>query len=344
MPAQQRRWWARAACAFGWLDPPIIVVLHRTGALAPQMYDAAGRRWGIGHFWRVWGVRRWYADAVPEELLLRRTWWQPDVDAQTLRAAVALRMRVESPFAPDDSICLWTDEPCDGGRRVHALWVSRRLLVQHLPEHFQHNSGRLLWAELPLGSDHWVALPTPGLESLHRWRNMRRLANGVAVAVALTLTAAVAITPSWQLRQRAIDAQSQWAQLQQQAEPALGSRQRLTAAIEQIAAFEQSSAKLRDPVVLLDWLTAQLPDDTYVTDLEYEADVLRLQGLTSNAAALMRRLGEQPGVAAVTASRPATKVIGLGRESYAIEIRLAAVANMAGVPVSSPERGKAAQP
>ncbi|WP_197484390.1 PilN domain-containing protein [Tepidimonas fonticaldi] len=304
-----------------------MVELPPQAAGPARLYDATGRACpGLApRSWRLWGIRRWHADPVADDLLLRRTWWQPGTDDDAHRAAVALRGRLESPFPPDDTLFLWADQPADGGRQVHALWASRRLLQQRHPQHWQTGSRRLLWVELPPATDRWVPLPTPAQRAMHRWRNTRAALNAAAWLLALAAVAALAVTPSWQLRQRAIDAQAQWAQLQQQAAPALASRQQLTVAMEHIDAFDRTTAALRDPVALLDWITAQLPDDTHVSDLEQEGDTLRLQGLTPNAAALMRRLGDQPGVAAVTASRPATKVTGLGKESYFIEIRFAPV-------------------
>lgn len=328
-----------------WFRPPAVVQLHRAN-LPIGLYDAAGRPIPGLHprSWRLWGVRRWQADAVPEDLLLRRVWWQPDADDDAHRAAIALRGRLESPFPPDDTLFLWADQPAQGGRHVHALWASRRLLQQRLAQHGQPNARRLFWVELPLGADRWVSLPTPGQRALHRWHVVRTVLNGLAWLLALAALSALALTPSLQLRLRAMDAQAHMAQLQPQVEPALASRQQLTVAVEHIQAFDRATAALRDPVAMLDWLTAQLPDDTHLSDLEYEGDTLRLQGLTSNAAALMRRLSDQPGVAAVTAARPATKVAGLGKESYFIEIRLSApTAAPAGTP-AAPAPGGTATP
>ncbi|MDM7462909.1 MAG: PilN domain-containing protein [Tepidimonas taiwanensis] len=341
------RWLARAWQRGGkrivsWLYPAVVVVRHAQDHGPARLYDANGHACpGLSpQSWRLWGIRRWHADSVGEDELLRRTWWQPGADEAAQRAAVALRGRLESPFPPEDTLFFWADQPAaNGGRQVHALWISRKLLRQRYPQHWQADSDRLLWVELPPGADRWLALPTPGQQAFRRWHAIRSALTAAAWLLALAAAAALAITPTWQLRQRALDAQAQWIQLQKQATPALVSRQQLTVAMEHIDAFDRTTASLRDPVALLNWVTEQLPDDTYVSELEYEGDTLGLQGLTPNAAALMRHLGEQPGVAAVTASRPATKVTGLGKESYFIEIRLSPEPSS---PSAAP--GAAAQP
>jgi len=261
--------------------------------------------------------------------------------AQAEQDAIALRTRLQSPFPADDTVCLWHTEPAPGGQvTVHAVWLSR----QRLAGLTASAPASLLLVELPAGSQRWQLLPGSAQQRLQRWRRWRGAAAAGAWLLALGALAAAALTPSWQLRARAIDATAQWAALQAAAAPALDSRQRLTTAVELIDAFDRSTADLRDPVAVLDWLTAQLPDDTYASELELDGATLRIQGLTPNAANLMRRLGEQPTVASVTATRAATKVLGLGKESYAIEIRLHASPTLAVSPSAPPAAAPSSTP
>jgi general secretion pathway protein L len=328
-----RATWAALA---RWLQPAALLRLPplQAGA-APTYLDLQGRPVPAARLrWRRWGVRQWPAQPVPEDHVLRRQWQQPTMPAQAEQDAIALRTRLHSPFPADDTLCLWHTEPAPGGQvAVHAVWLSRQRLAglsdpASVPP--------LLLVELPPGSQRWRLLPGPAQRALQRWRRWRSAAAAGTWLLALVTLAAAALTPSWQLRARVIDADAQWAALQAAAAPALDSRQRLTTAVELIDAFDRTTADLRDPVAVLDWLTAQLPDDTYVSELELDGATLRIQGLTPNAANLMRRLGEQPTVASVTATRAATKVLGLGKESYAIEIRLHAGPNPAEAPSTPP--------
>lgn len=273
------------------------------------------------HRWRRWGVRHWPARSVPEELVLRKSWHQPPMEPAAQRAAIELRGQLQSPFPPRDTLFFWRafSQP-DGHTLVHAAWLSRERVAAALPDE-PGKTPLSVWLALPPGGPQWVPVPDAAWQRVRRWCRWRSALNGVLWVGALALMLAAALSPSWHLRARVLDATAQWAALQPMAAPALASREQLTHAVEHIRAFDELAAQRRDPVLVLDWLTAQLPDDTHVSEFELDGPTLRIQGLTPNAAALMRRLGEQPGVASVSATRAATKVLGLGKESYAIEIR-----------------------
>ena len=108
-----RAWQHGGRCIASWLRPSTVVELHPQAVGPARLYDATGRACpGLApRSWRLWGIRRWHADPVADDLLLRRTWWQPGTDDDAHRAAVVLRGRLESPFPPDDTLFLWADQP-----------------------------------------------------------------------------------------------------------------------------------------------------------------------------------------------------------------------------------------
>ncbi|WP_143890114.1 hypothetical protein [Tepidimonas alkaliphilus] len=291
---------------------------------APRLLDEEGRPlsgWRA-RGWAWLGVRRWPAVVVPEELVLRRTWWQPPADEKATAAAALWRARSESPYAADDTLFIWRAEPQAQGQKIHGVWLSRSLLQRSA---LASMGQRVVWlVPNPADADRYQFVPGSGWAALQRWRRRWMVLTGLAWLLALSLTAAAALTPSWQLRQRAHDAQALWNDLAARAEPALAARLALTTALEAVQAYDQQVASRPDPVAVLNWLHERSGDDTYITELELDGEVLRVSGFTPNAVALQQAWSNQPGLAQITATRAATRSAATGKESFQFELRFAA--------------------
>ncbi|GAB1390523.1 hypothetical protein MASR1M6_27050 [Rubrivivax sp.] len=121
----------------------------------------------------------------------------------------------------------------------------------------------------------------------------RRL-GGLLLLGALLLALAVLLTPTLQLRLRALQAQQAYDQAQQRLAPVLAQREALAQAqAQQGALHEQMQARV-EPLAVLDLLTQAVPDDSFVQRLQLQGDKLTPTGQTPNTAALMNRLSAEP--------------------------------------------------
>ncbi len=75
-------------------------------------------------------------------------------------------------------------------------------------------------------------------------------------------------------------------------------------------------------VIVLEALSALLPDDTYVTELRIDGEKLQIVGITSDAPSLIRLIEQSPHFAHATFFAPTTRVPGTTREQYHVEVRI----------------------
>ncbi len=136
------------------------------------------------------------------------------------------------------------------------------------------------------------------------------------------LAAAVLLTPSLQLRQRALQAQQAYDQAQQRLAPVLAQREALTQLQAQQAALREQMAERVEPLAVLDLLTQAVPEDSFVQRLQVQGDRLTLSGQTPNTAALMNRLSAQPLLRDVRSPAAATRSMSAGRENFTLEMTL----------------------
>lgn len=278
------------------------------------------------------------AIVLPEDLLLRQQVVLPALPAPDAAAALALAVQSQSPFAPDQ--VLWVARPAvatagmASGAVVHHVVLTSRPLVQ---THLDATSPRLLNNGPQTPPEVWVDAPDappfvlPGFGEPRRLRRLRVgfQVNVVLCLLALCLAVAAAVTPTLQLRLRALNAVAQHTQLQQQVAPVLALREDQVKAQEQLQTLADVAGSPVSAAQVLDLVTRALPDDTSLlnfalnaTDSPAKPPKVVLTGNTSNAAALMQKLGNQPGLRDVKALTAATKPLGADKESFTIEATL----------------------
>ena len=86
-----------------------------------------------------------------------------------------------------------------------------------------------------------------------------------------------------------------------------------------LQALEKRKQMTPSSVVVLEALSALLPDDTYVTELRIDGDRLQIVGVTSDAPSLIRLMEQSPHFAHAVFFAPTTRALGSDKEQFHIE-------------------------
>ena len=303
-----------------WLTPMAPVLLLQADG-RESLWRGGERREALGKA----ATARFTALELPEDMVLRRLLSLPAVSDADAASAIELQARAVSPFAAQDLVWGYRAQPlAEGGNRVDMALVSRKQVAQYM----QAQATRLRVAAQP---EIWITQPAAApivlqgygetLRKRHevRWR---RVGYGLIV-LAGALIAAIAVTPTLQLRARAIEASVAHEALARRAAPLVKERETLMQSAEKLGALNEMLAGRIEPLRILDRLTQVLPDDTALQSFSLKGQKVTLMGLTANASALMRVLGEQTGVRDVRAPSPATRLGGeASKENFVIEFTL----------------------
>lgn len=301
---------------FAWLTPEASV----------RLFQADG-----GESWWRGGVRvangskagnaEFNALELPDDLLLRSTLTMPAMSESDVASAASLQARAISPFVEQDLVWGYRAHPQNEGRsQVELALASSRQVAQYLQEQANRLGGAVpeVWATLPLGQP--IVLSGFG-ESARKANGLRgrRLRYGL-IALALVFGGGIAITPTLQLRARAVQAVGAHDSLVHRTPSLVKEREALMQSAEKLGALSELLVGRIEPLRVLDRLTRILPDDTALQAFTLKGQKVTLNGLTSNASAVMQILGEQPGVRDVRAPTPATRVGGANsKENFVIE-------------------------
>jgi general secretion pathway protein L len=317
VPAYLREGWAEALHwpAFRWLTPDEPVrVIHADGTESVRQ-AVTGRR--IAAPTKV----RFCAIELAEETVLRRVLVLPSLSEEELRQAVELDVHAASPFPEQDVV--WGFRAESGTPvRVEIALTSRRFVEQQIEARRPRfeNVAPEVW----VGGERPFVIPGYGEAArLAHGRRLRLALFGLLSATALLL-AALAITPTLQLRERALEAAGKSEELLRAVKPQAQVRDELVRLSEQLRVLEKASEQRHDVVALIDQITRQLPDDAVLTRLEIAGGTVRLSGQADNAAQLLQTLGAKPAFRDVRAPSGISRGPAGGKEGFTIEFRVAA--------------------
>ena len=318
--------------ALAWLGPRPAVLLQEA-----QGQAGLWKQHGAGLFVRrgesAQGARSAFrAVELPEDILLRRQLTLPALPPEQLARAVELEAQGNSPFAPAD--LAWgyavTGASGAGPLRIELVLASRRSIAQHLARHAGGLEQPEVWVRCAQPAE--GAFPLQGFGEGRRLRAERRgwMVLGCFVALSLALIAALAVTPTLQLRQRALQAVAASTQLAEQARPQVAKREALMAANEQVQALESLIGHRLNPLRTMHTLTQVLGDDTVLQRLQIEGSSVLIAGQTPDTAAMMQKLSAQPGFKGVRAPSAATRPAGATKETFQVEFTIDESSSLAG--------------
>ena len=323
-----RRSWQELhrAPALAWLTPDLPVrVLHADGReatwLGGKLADSANKN-----------LPRFDAIELPEDIVLRRVLQMPAMPQAQIAQAVDIDLRSVSPFAAADMVWGYSAQPAPtGALDVHVVLVSRKQAEQYIGTQ-QHrlatatagatgtNAAPEVWAFAPDNTP--ILLRGWGeAQRVQRSAKSRHLAYAL-LASGLFLAGAIAITPTLQLRLRAIEALTAYDAVQVRTAPVLGQREAFVRSMEELEVLRGLLAERVDPLLLVEAMTQTLPDDTSLQSLQVQGLKITINGLTANAATLMQLLGNTSGFKNVRAPSAANRSPGATAENFIIEFEL----------------------
>lgn len=315
VPGFLRDGWAEALRwpVFRWLTPDDAVRVLRADGTESVRWGVSARP--IKASERV----RFCAVELAEETLLRRSLVLPPLTEDEVRQAVELDVRAASPFPETDVVWGYRIERAER-LRVEVALTSRQLIEQQL-EALRPRLGGVA-PEVWVGGEPPFVIAGYGEGArLARARRMRLGLFGLLFA-SLLLAAALAVTPTLQLRERALGAARKNEELAQAVKTQVQMRDELARLSEQLRLLSKAAEQREDLVGLIDQITRQLPDDAVLSRLEIAGNVVRMMGQADNGVQLLQTLGANPAFREVRAPAGITRAPVGGKEGFSIEFRV----------------------
>lgn len=261
---------------------------------------------------------------IADDLLLRRQLTMPAMPEAQVAQAVALDVQSVSPFVPTDVVWAYRAQASvQGGLQVDSVFASRKQINQYI----QSQASRLtlasapeVWALTPAGLP--MVLPGWGEARRARYGTVRRRAGYALLLSAAALVAAMAITPTAQLRLQAIEAVNSYTDTHQRTAALMVEREAFVRSNERLEVLRTMLAERADALKLIETLTNILPDDTSLQTLQVQGLKVTLHGLTANSATLLQLLSAQEGFKEVRAPSAAVRSPGATAEVFLVEFFL----------------------
>lgn len=269
-------------------------------------------------------ARAFVALELPEGAYLTRRLELPEATQQELHSAVRLEVEATSPFPPDDTLWGWDARTTASGGRIAHIAITARHLTRRALEAYSERAGAggatpELWVPLECG---YAVLQ--GFGEAPRLAAQRRQLRGFALTLGAAMLFAVllALTPLVQKRLQVLQANAYQVAVNERAAPVLRQRDELT----RLSALKDALAPRveggPDVMVLLDRVSAILPDGAWLDHLEYTPAGLRMGGRADDAAALLQALQRQSGFTNVRAMSPIVREPRSGKDMFVFELEL----------------------
>ncbi|AOV03120.1 PilN domain-containing protein [Delftia tsuruhatensis] len=305
---------------------PASMVQVWAGAQAPSVARAQGSNieWLDGPTGLLQQAR-YAAVLLEDDQVLQRVLKLPQMGPSAMKGAIELDVQTMTPFASPDTLWAYAVRPAarvGGLLHVEVVLASRAQVEQVL---------RQRAASLPEGVYPEVWAPTserpvvlPGFGETSRWRSEAKRGGWLLLGVlgVLVMALALAVTPTAQLRLRAIDASQQFSRLTKSTSEVMAQRQALAEGGQDLGKLQERVQQQINHLQVLATLTKVLPDDTAAQRVVFRGSKLTVQGLTNNASNVVALLAKTPGFQEVRLPTAVTRVPGSGKESFTLEANI----------------------
>ena len=271
---------------------------------------------------------------LPEPMVLRKNMQLPPLDPQDCASAAQLEAEAISPFPAADLLWGFTEiSRSTSGVRLQLVLAQRAQVQTYVSSKMSAVQAvkSTTSAETDAAPEVWVLGPQrqpivlPGFgEAVRRQSGRQKMLRNVGgVVLAGLLLLALAITPTLQLRMRAIEAVRAYDTLHIKTMDVVAKRAQLMQGADRISDLSDMLAERIDAVKVLSVLTGVIPDDTALQSMRIQGSKATISGLTDNASGLMQKLSNQDGIKDVKAPSAANRLGGsINKESFSIELTL----------------------
>ncbi|MGE8318189.1 MAG: PilN domain-containing protein [Comamonas sp.] len=323
-----RQTWRKAPFwpPFSWLRPDAVVRLLPVQGEPIQVWESGRPVEGKVRF-----RTDFWAIELPESLVLRKSLQLPALDPQDCASAAQLEAQAISPFAQEDMLWGYVEQSRSASAvRLQLALASRKQVEPYLEGRTAdavrvQTAGKVLPAPevwVLTGRERPIVFQGFGEAQRAVWAHKKLQLHGAGVLGALLLLIGIAITPTAQLRLRAIEAIHAYEAIAAKTGDVVAKRASLTQSADQVAGLADMLAERVDSIKVLSMLTKVLPDDTALQSARIQGSKVTITGLGDNASTLMQKLSEQEGVKDVRAPSAATRAPGSNKESFTIELML----------------------
>lgn len=226
-----------------------------------------------------------YVDVeLPQRQLLKRDVKLPKTPRRTLRRVVMLDMLRKTPFKPDQTYSILTDVRSDTVHTTMTHWVARRNDIDALRTRLAQAG--LMVRRVNIADIRAEPLADFSAQTYPAGR-LWRLANVVAVILALAAGAWLWIQPVWKIQEARIAQEAELQRLTSEAVALRESMKSQSSEETERTAFLDRMTRRTPAVTILRAATVMMPDEVWLTDMAFDRARVTLRGSTSGSAAQM---------------------------------------------------------
>ena len=238
----------------------------------------------------------------------------PPLSERDIAAAVAMDAQIASPFPASDTHYGYSIRRLPNGQRHIEIALTRKSKLEQLQTQYPQQA---LFARGQRGA---IPLQNDGHSQQTAWYRSP-LTLSLSVLLSLVLIAWI-ISPTLLLRAESIAHETALAKLKREAAPLLQKREELNnlkLELENALAFKNEHP---DPLFILEQLSSNIPDSTWINQLSQRKDQLTFDGTSENAIAIVGLLEKIPCLKEVRLGTSINRDPRSGRETFQILARI----------------------
>lgn len=252
---------------------------------------------------------------LDDDSVLLRTLSLPSLSEKDLIAALSIDVQVNSPFKPSDTHYGYSIHRQPSGLTlIEIAIIHRNQLTQNQAKQQHH----VLFAKGQYG-----AIPLHSNKDTTNTDDWYRSPLTLSLGALTTLMLlAWAISPTLLLRAESMLSESALAKLSAHAAPLLQKREELNALQQQIESLQAFDREHPNPLIVLDQLSTQIPDGSWLSQYAQRKDQLNLEGVSGNAIAIVSLLEKLPDLKEVRLGASINRDPRSGGETFQILARI----------------------
>ena len=251
---------------------------------------------------------------LDDDDVLLRTLNLPSLSARDIATTVAMDVHIASPFPPSDTHYGFSTHRNSNGTLCIEIAITRQSRLVQLQSRVPQT------AFYARGQNGAIPLQSDTHANASAWYRSP-LTLSLSVLLCLVLIAWI-ISPTLLLRAEAQAHEIALAKLNREATPLLEKREELSTLQQQLENAHAFDSEHPNPQIILEQLSGQIPDSTWISQLNLRKDQLTLEGSSDNAIAIVGLLEKIPTLKEVRLGASINRDPRNGRETFQILARI----------------------